>query len=222
MKGSRTYHDYLTAIYILQDERETPIAARVAEYLGVSAPTVSQTLRRLQRDGLVTVSEDHILHLTPKGLEEARTLIRRHRLLERWLTDVLGLDWATADVEAQRLETSISPLVEERLDRHLGFPETCPHGNPIPRKGARKKPLHHPLTAYPPGSRVKVVRISELAEDMVDLLRYLEALGLVPGAPVHVRDPGGEGTMRLETLRGTFAVAADIARHVHGEPLKAS
>ncbi|MDI3270613.1 MAG: metal-dependent transcriptional regulator [Bacillota bacterium] len=217
MKGTRTYHDYLTAIYILQDEGEVPIAARVAEYLGVSAPTVSQTLRRLQQKKLVTVDGDHILRLTSKGQEEAQTLIRRHRLLERWLTDILGLDWASADVEAQRLETSVSALVEERLDQHLGRPTTCPHGNPIPRKGAQRKPLLQPLPLFPPGSMVEVVRISELAEDMVDLLRYLEGVGLIPGAPVSIEEEREPGELLLTTPRGTFAVKETVARYIHAE-----
>ena len=101
-----------------------------------SAPTVSATLQRLQRDGWITMAKDRSVTTTPKGEELAATVVRHHRLLERWLTDTLGLDWASADEEAQRLAPGLTDEVADRLAAHLGDPSTCPHGNVIPGRPA--------------------------------------------------------------------------------------
>ncbi|MDI3316239.1 MAG: metal-dependent transcriptional regulator [Bacillota bacterium] len=178
--------EYLKAIYILEDEGTQVIAARVADFLGLSAPAVSETLHRLEREGYLRVGADHRIELTEEGRREAERVVRRHRLVERWLTDRLGLDWATADEEAGALEHAISPVVEEALDRHLGHPLTCPHGNPIPGNAPRSRSTGEPLSLAPTGRRLRVERVRERAEEIRPLLEYLGALGIVPGAELEL------------------------------------
>ncbi|MBE3590912.1 MAG: metal-dependent transcriptional regulator [Firmicutes bacterium] len=210
------FDDYLTAIYILEDEGETVIAARLAEFLGVSAPTVSQMLRRLQRDGYVRLDRDRVIRLTAKGERLAASMVRKHRLLERWLTEFLQLDWATADEEAHRLQSALSDVVEERLNERLGRPATCPHGNPIPGNGPRARPLFHPLSEVRPGTSVVVDRISELAEEVSPLLNYLGERGIVPGARFLVKDKNPHaGGLLLEKDGESVTLALDTAAMVH-------
>src|SRR5947209_5128487 len=123
---------YLEAIYYMWSEGEPLRSARLADWLGVSRPTVTIALRRMTRDGLVKLTRTKDIELTPKGMAQAESIVRRHRIMERWLTDGLGLDWVTADEEAARLEHAVSEVVERRLYEVLGRPTTCPHGNPIP------------------------------------------------------------------------------------------
>src|SRR3981081_1377806 len=113
-------------------EGETLRSARLAEWSAVSRPTVTVALRRMARDGMVRLSARKEIELTPAGRRAAEAIVRRHRIMERWLTDGLGLDWVAADEEAARLEHAVSEVVERRLYEVLGRPQTCPHGNPIP------------------------------------------------------------------------------------------
>src|SRR5262249_32986164 len=124
--------DYLASIYDLISSGKPVIGARLAKHMGISAPAVTESIHRLTRGGYVKVGPGKTLILTPKGREIAEVMARRHRLLERWLTDSLGLNWTDAHEEAHRLEHALSPRVEERLAEMLGMPSTCPHGNPIP------------------------------------------------------------------------------------------
>src|SRR5437870_11257583 len=123
---------YLEAIYYMWSEQEPLRSARLADWLGVSRPTVAVGLRRMTRDGLVRMNGRKEIELTEGGMRGAEAIVRRHRIMERWLTDGLGLDWVTADAEAARLEHAVSEVVERRLYEVLGKPSTCPHGNPIP------------------------------------------------------------------------------------------
>src|SRR6267378_8276717 len=123
---------YLEAIYYIRAEGEAVRSARLADWLSVSRPTVTVALRRMTRDGMVRLNAHKEIELTARGDQAAAAIVRRHRIMERWLTDVLGLDWVTADAEAERLEHAISQVVEETLYEAIGRPRTCPHGNPIP------------------------------------------------------------------------------------------
>src|SRR5579864_4641423 len=123
---------YLEAIYYMWAEKEPLRSARLADWLGVTRPTVAVALRRMTRDGLVRMNGRKEIDLTAGGMRAAESVVRRHRIMERWLTDGLGLDWVTADAEAARLEHAVSDVVEQRLYEVLGRPATCPHGNPIP------------------------------------------------------------------------------------------
>ena len=189
---------YLEAIYYLDAEGEAVRSARLADWLGVSRPTVTIALRRMTRDGLVRLVNGKEIALTERGRRAAAAVVRRHRIMERWLTDVLGLDWVTADEEAARLEHALSDVVEERLYEAIGRPTTCPHGNPIPGH-AEASPDERRLSVLGEGAKARVTRISEVAErEAPILLTYLHERGLVPGAEVGVTeaDPVGK-TLRI-------------------------
>jgi DtxR family Mn-dependent transcriptional regulator len=188
-KTTATTEEYLEIIYMMTSEGRVVKGARLAEIIGVSRPTVTATLRRLARDGLVKQNEKKEVELTKKGYALADNLQRRHRIIERWLTDVLEFDWAKSDAESHRLEHVFSDEVIERLNERLGRPETCPHGNPIPgnqRDG--KKPTAFPLSHSAESDRVRVARISEYAENVGDLLSHLGERGLRPGQEFTVID----------------------------------
>jgi DtxR family Mn-dependent transcriptional regulator len=184
---------YLEAIYVLSVETHNPFAARIAEYLGVSPPSVTQAMRRLRRDGLVEDDNGKAIRLTPKGLAEAEKVVRRHRLAERWAYDVLGLDWAACHREAHHLEHALTPLIEERLWQSLDRPTTCPHGNPIPGLAASDLPQLHTLDEAGEGADIVVDRVFEQVEGLGEFLGYLQELGLVPGTALQVlrRTPSG-------------------------------
>jgi DtxR family transcriptional regulator, Mn-dependent transcriptional regulator len=187
---SETAGRYLEAIYYIAHEGEAARPGGLAEWLGVSRPTVTVTLQRLARDGWVEVAEDRSITLTSGGESAASDLVRRHRILERWLVDVLGLDWAAGDREASLLVHGVSQEVVDRLDQHLGLPRTCPHGNPIPGRGVIPSDLVR-LDRMPSGAPAVVVRISEVAEhEAPQLLRLLHELSVTPGRTMTVRRLG--------------------------------
>jgi DtxR family Mn-dependent transcriptional regulator len=191
---------YLEAIYYMETEGESVRSARLADWLGVSRPTVTVALRRMIRDGMVRIDARKEIVLTESGREAASAIVRRHRIMERWLTDALGLDWVQADEEAARLEHAISELVEMRLYEALGRPTTCPHGNPIPG-WAEPRADEFRLSELDVGSQASVTRISEVAErEAPTLLAYLLEEGLVPGRGLEMLevDEAGE-TLRVQS-----------------------
>ena len=210
---SQTISRYLESIYYMNAEGERVRAARLAEWLGISQPTTGATLRRMIRDDLVQISPSREVTLTPRGQETAERIVRRHRVAERWLTDVLGLDWVAADEEAGKLEHALSDEVAERLYQHIGRPATCPHGNPIPGEGAVPRQPERALRDLPPGTRSRVCRVSEVAEhDAPQLLRFLGDSGLRLGAVVTATELNpGAGTVTVEVDRRTVAMSLDVA-----------
>jgi DtxR family Mn-dependent transcriptional regulator len=203
---------YLEAIYYMWSEGEPLRSARLADWLGVSRPTVTIALRRMTRDDLVKLTRTKDIELTAKGMAQAESIVRRHRIMERWLTDGLGLDWVTADEEAARLEHAVSEVVERRLYEVLGRPTTCPHGNPIP---GYSKPLPREvrLASLTPASRATVSRVSEVAErEAPTLLAYLHDRGLTPGREVSVVEVDGIGrTIRVRAGRRSVTLSHDTA-----------
>lgn len=207
---------YLETIYNLTMEEEAVIAARLAERFHTSAPTVSETLSRMVKQGFITLDARKNIHLTDEGQVLAESGLRRHRLLERMLVDMFGLDWTEAHEEAHRLEHGLSPMLEERMLAVMGAPETCPHGNPIPAPG--RNPTRYladlgarRLTAAAAGTAVEVVCISEVVEDESALLRYLGDRQIRPGArlTVRVQDHAGGVTANLDGQ--DVAIAATVA-----------
>ncbi|HET9488746.1 MAG TPA: metal-dependent transcriptional regulator [Methylomirabilota bacterium] len=193
--------DYLAAIYDLGASSGPVIGARLAKHLGISAPAVFEAIQRLTRGGYVRVGRGKAVSLTPKGREIAEVMARRHRLLERWLTDTLGLNWADAHEEAHRLEHAISPRVEERLAALLGMPSTCPHGNPIPGMPSAVRVEPFPLARAKAGTTVVVERITEEAEADKDLLEYLWRAEVRPGRRLRV--------VEVAPWAGTITLAGD-------------
>ena len=212
MSLSPTIEEYLEAVYLLYSEGRPVLGARLAELLGVSAPTVTETLKRMRRDGYLRMDRDKQVHLTPSGQELAETLVRRHRLSERLLTDVLGLEWHSVHAEACRLEHAISPAVEARLVDVLANPTTCPHGNPIPGTAAQENHIQEfPLSEASAGQNLLVRRVSQEAELDGELLAHLDRLGLRPGARVEVQDVlkvNGTLTIRVQDDVTTLGLSA--------------
>jgi len=197
---------YLRTIYDLEEEGVTPLRARIAERLDQSGPTVSQTVSRMERDGLLRVAGDRHLELTDKGRGLAIAVMRKHRLAERLLVDIIGVPWEEVHAEACRWEHVMSEDVERRLVRVLNNPTTSPFGNPIPglpdlgvgpNSGADGADLVR-LTELPAGSPVAVVvrRLTEHVQGDMDLLTRLKEAGVVPDARVSV-DNGADGVTIL-------------------------
>lgn len=183
---SDTVSHFLECVYYITEVDEVVRPGRLAAWLGVKAPTVTDMIRRMVRDGWVQVDGDRSIRLTPQGVDTAAAIVRRHRILERWLVDVLGLDWAAADVEAERIATSVSEEVIDRIDQSMGQPVTCPHGNVIPGRTPRYGSLVT-LSQIAPGETVSVRRVSEVAEhEAHSLLTELGEMGISEGTQVRV------------------------------------
>ncbi len=212
-----TTEAYLEVIYMMKAEGQPVIGARLADSLHVSRPTVTATIKRLARDNLIRTNDRKEISLTSKGQAIAEHLQRRHRVVERWLTDELGLDWAASDAEAHHLEHAMSDQVAELLNKHLGYPTTCPHGNPIPGNGPPAAPNGDafPLSAAKEGSRVVVIRISEYAENVAELLAYLGNRGLTPGAQLQVMEIAPlKGPMTLKLGNRFVPLSREVAGYV--------
>jgi DtxR family transcriptional regulator, Mn-dependent transcriptional regulator len=210
---------YLEAIYYMWAEKEPLRSARLADWLGVSRPTVAVGLRRMTRDGLVRMNGRKEIELTARGKREAESIVRRHRIMERWLTDGLGLDWVTADAEAARLEHAVSDLVERRLYEVLGRPATCPHGNPIPGYSeASKNEIR--LSSLKAGDRARLTRVSEVAErEAPRLLAYLHDRNLTPAREVSVMDADEVGkTLRVSVAEKEVTLSHETASKVWAVP----
>jgi DtxR family Mn-dependent transcriptional regulator len=196
---SREYHpafeEYCEAIWELREDDIDVIRIRIAERLGVSRPAVSEMIRRMESQGLILVGDT--ISLTPTGVSLAEAVVRRHRLAERFLTDVLGLSWSDAHDEAGKWEHVISQPVEEALSRVLGDPTTCPHGNPIPG-AAYAAPDAVSLGGVAPGSRFTVTRIPEELEFEPGMLDFLEENSLVPGYSGVLTGISPDGTATVE------------------------
>jgi DtxR family Mn-dependent transcriptional regulator len=182
---SQAVQDYLKAIHRLGGAERVVSPADIAAGLRVKAPSVTGMLKRLADAGWIEYSPGNGAKLTAEGVAEARRVIRRHRLIELFLTQVLGLDWSEVDAEAEALEHAISPRLEQAIAAHLGEPLEDPHGHPIPTASGE---LHHrelqPLSEFRTGQAV-VVR--EAQDDNPDRLRRWRDLGLTPGTTVHIR-----------------------------------
>ncbi|MEN9792053.1 MAG: hypothetical protein RL330_131 [Actinomycetota bacterium] len=187
------FEEYCEAIYELHEDDVEVIQARIAERLRVSRPSVSEMIRRLADEGLVHVEAGRI-SLTESGEGLAQRVVRRHRLAERFLTDILGLSWASAHHEAGKWEHVMSEEVEEAMVARLGNPTTCPHGNPIPGSDYLA-PDHVRLVDVEPGARFVVTRIPEELEFVPGMLEFLERSRLVPGSSGLVRRLDEDGTM---------------------------
>jgi DtxR family transcriptional regulator, Mn-dependent transcriptional regulator len=182
-----TVDRYLETIYYIAAEGQVVRPGQLSSWLGVSAPTVSETLRRLERDGWISQRTDRTVELTDEGSRVASTVVRRHRVLERWLVDELGFDWAAADLEAERIALTVSDEVIRRLDESMGTPTTCPHGNAIPGRDPGYGDLVS-LADLEVGAPARVRRISEVAEHEGQiLLQLLASYDIGEGCAVAVR-----------------------------------
>lgn len=178
------FEEYCECIFELREDAVEVIQARIAERLRVSRPSVSEMIKRLNEEALIEVTDGRI-SLTDKGEELAQRVVRRHRLAERFITDILGLSWALAHREAGRWEHVMSDEVEAAMSRVLGEPTTCPHGNPIP--GSKyMAPTAQRLNQLTVGQRFTISRIPEELEFTPGMLEFLERTKLVPGSEATV------------------------------------
>jgi DtxR family Mn-dependent transcriptional regulator len=205
--------EYLQTLFWLQEAKLPMTGANVARAMQLSAPTVHEMVGRLERDGYITRGGDKAISFTDTGLQHAEEIVRRHRLIERFLTDVLGIPWDEVHEEAERLEHAMSPVLEQRMLAAIGDAATCPHGHPI-HAGARIDGV--PLGDVELGAKVKILRFENEAEE---LLHYLKTTGLEPGMTgvvtsrsddevVVTADTGEECTIDRD-LSETVSVTAD-------------
>src|SRR3954454_20564101 len=205
--------EYLQTIIWLEEAGLALTGANVARAMQLSAPTVHEMIGRLERDGYITRGADKALRFTGEGREHAEGIVRRHRLIERFLTDVLGIPWDEVHEEAERLEHAMSPVLEERMKAAIGDAKTCPHGHPI---NVGERIVGVPLGDVSAGATVKVLRFENEAED---LLHYLKESGIEPGLEGTVTEldeddltvdfGGGRTTTLTQSVAETVAVVAD-------------
>jgi len=212
-----TTEEYLEAILEIEEEGTVPIRARLVERLGLSAPAVSETVNRLVDHGYAELLDDRSLKLTDKGRDIATSIVRRHRLAERLLVDVIGLEWEKVHKEADRWEHAISADVEEKLVQLLGDPATCPHGNPIPGSSHKiEGPASQPLTSLQPGP-VIVRRISEKVEIDDDAIAFLAGAELTPGSNAVLISAGADA-VQVSSATGEQTVPRKLAQLIYAIP----
>lgn len=218
---------YLRTIYELIEDGVPPLRARIAEHLGHSGPTVSQTIARMERDGLVVLGEDRTLAFTASGVERATKVMRKHRLAERLLTDVIGLDLPHVHEEACRWEHVMSDRVERRLVEMLGSPDRSPYGNLIPglenlqvAVGSASTEADAPVNVVDAVAlgvkRATLVRIGENPQALAGFLQDVSEIGLLPGTSVGLGSHGDD--VEVSTDRGSVVIAGDVARHLFVSP----
>ncbi|GAA4378067.1 metal-dependent transcriptional regulator [Agromyces bauzanensis] len=216
---------YLRTILDLEEENIVPLRARISERLGHSGPTVSQTVARMERDGLVVVSGDRHLELTPSGRSKAVHVMRKHRLAERLLADVIGLDWEFVHDEACRWEHVMSEQVERRLIEILGQPKESPYGNPIPGLDELGVPaadsfmtgvvrVLDALSAGEGSVSGVVRRLGEPVQFDPELLAQLKLAGVVPGATATFRASGARVLVEVDGVDGGLELPAEVAGHI--------
>ena len=205
---------YLETILELEEAGIVPMRARLVDRLGVSAPAVSETVKRLEREGYLTLDGDRVMHLTATGRDYATSMLRRHRLAELLLVDVLKVPWVQVHEEACRLEHAISPTLEAHLVALLGDPGACPHGNPIPGSANAVDPGPlQPLSTVESGRSCVVRRIDEHLQTQIVHMRELESAHLLPGQEVLVGETeSGELSILVDGIAVTLesAVAANV------------
>lgn len=210
-----TIEEYLEAILNLASEGKKALGARLAGRLQVSPPTVTATLKRMKRDNLITTNGKEGISLTEKGMKLAIGIVRRHRLAERFLMDVLKIPWYETHPEACLLEHAMSERVVDRLYEVLGRPVTCPHGNPIPVGDVLPPIRGVPLNTVAAGSIVFVERISEEANRSQELMEYFEQLGIKPGVTITVTEVAEyAGTMSVSMGKKPFSLGTKAAAMV--------
>lgn len=208
--------EYLETIFALEEEGIPVIQARLAERLGKAAPSVSEMLDRLEADDLIVRSARQIT-MTDKGAILAASVVRKHRLAERLLVDIIGLDWDKAHVEAGRWEHVISDDVEAHLVVLLGNPTTCPHGNPIP--GVEPVgPEQRRLADAQPGDRIRLERITESVEHDTASLTYLGDHGLTPGTTALIQARAPDGTLTLVVEDAAIALGPAMTQRMFVAP----
>jgi DtxR family transcriptional regulator, iron-dependent repressor len=199
--------EYLQIMFWLEEAGLPMTGANIARAMQLSPPTVHEMIGRLERDGYVTRDEEKMLSFTDEGRDHAQAIVRRHRLIERFLTDVLGIPWDEVHEEAERLEHAMSPVLEERMLAAIGDAKTCPHGHPFV-EGAREEGAL--LADVEPGASVHVLRFENEAEE---LLHYLRQAGMHPGLDGTLESSDDEEVV-LSSDGGRHVVSRSVAETV--------
>lgn len=207
--------EYLEVIYYLSARREPVIGARLAEWMRVTPPTVTNIVQRMEEQGYIARDGHGEIQLTEEGFALAEAMVKRHRILERFLVDVMGVPWHMIHEEAVRLEHALSPTLEARMEALVGDSTTCPHGNPIPGSGATYAGDTR-LDQAPAGGGFVLQRIVEEAEEDSDLMRYFQANGLVPGARFAVADNSPSYGVTLRRDGQMITLSSQIAAVLWG------
>jgi DtxR family transcriptional regulator, Mn-dependent transcriptional regulator len=207
-KATVAEQEYLETLFWLYEAGLPMTGANIARAMQLSPPTVHEMVGRLERDGYITRGTDKVIRFTDNGREHAEAIVRRHRLIERFLTDVLGIPWDEVHEEAERLEHAMSPVLEERMLAAIGDAKTCPHGHPID-VGSRIASV--PLADVEPGAKVTIVRFENEAED---LLHYLKDVGLDPGLEGTLGSSDDEDVVVLDTAGGALSITRSVAETV--------
>lgn len=211
--------EYLEVIYYLGSRCEPVIAARLAKWMGVQPPTVTHIVQQVEKKGLIQRDAKGEITLTPDGFVLAEAMVRRHRILERFLVDVMHMPWDQIHEEAVRLEHALSPLMESRIEELVGASTTCPHGNPIPGN-SNSYPGDTQLDEAPVGQSFTILRIVEEAEEDSNLMRFIQSNQLTPGATLLVTDSSAYGvTLQRDTQ--TITISPEIAAVIWGDVGKA-
>jgi DtxR family Mn-dependent transcriptional regulator len=214
-RKSVVVEEYLQVIYSLLTDKKPIKAVTLTKWLKSSPSTVHATLSRLQRDKLVKVNKKKEITLTAKGLEKAEVLTRRHRLVESFLCNTLGISWHEVHKHAHVLEHGLTPLVEERLAEFLGFPQSCPHGTPIPGAEDFLPKDTVGLNEFEPGDEVEIVNIGEALEESLDLMKFLQDKSIKPGKRHNIKEKTDvTRTIVLESQDDTATLTYDIAQKI--------
>lgn len=212
MNTTARTEEYLESIYKIQSNNEAVTITKLSDSLNISPASVSEMIKKLVKDGYI-VHENREYTLTGKGFSAASLIVRRHRLSERLLTDIIGVPWDKAHDEACKFEHIIGEDLEERLVEKLGDPDTCPHGHPIPGKdGTFVEEKSIPLTQLKAGDQGEIVKVEE---DQTDMLHYLATLGLLPKTLVKVEDvsPFG-GPFLIDVSGAKYALGREVAAQI--------
>ena len=205
--------EYLEAICELEEEGIPVIQARLAERLEHTAASVSEMIHRLRDEGFIALS-GRTISLTTGGRARAESVVRKHRLAERLLTDIIGVPWAQSHLEACRWEHVISDDVEARLVEILGQPTTCPHGNPIPGTTPNAA-VQHPLSTCDVGTTARLARVTERVEIDTEALAYLDAANLRPGADATITARAPDGTLTIEVDGAPVSLGAALTSQIY-------
>jgi DtxR family Mn-dependent transcriptional regulator len=211
-----TIESYLEAVFEIQEIGERVTQARLARWFGVSPPATSEVVHRMERMGLIAFDPSRTIVFTEDGRRRAAEMAVRHRTIERYLVDVLGVAWHKADDEVRKMEPGVSDVVFERMRAALGPVERCPHGNPIPGTKTAEMPIDDLvlLDECRAGTRVRIDRIREDLELDLEMLRYLEDHDLLPGTVLDVSDRDPEGAVTVVREGATVAVGPALASHM--------
>lgn len=208
--------EYLEVIYYLSARREPVIGARLAEWMRVTAPTVTNIVQRMEEQGYITRDGRGEISLTDEGFALAEAMVKRHRILERFLVDIMGVPWHLIHEEAVRLEHALSPTMEARIEALVGRSTTCPHGNPIPGSGTSYVGNVR-LDQAAVGQQIVLRRIVEEAEEDSDLMRYFQSNHLIPGTRFEVTDSSPSFGITLRREGQTITLPSQIAAQLWGQ-----